>query len=253
MRVYQCQDCMEGIFTAIYNAYEDKSKPQDTRISLTDELLLFAEYVTVEINWDKAMKVTRTLKNRFGEENYSKICFALSAPDLEKAQAVYQTVARGLSCGVGRGHLIDNLADDAVHKVFQLARGAENEFCHLRGFVRFQEVQGDVLYSKIAPKNNMVSFLMPHFADRFPMENFMIYDEGRRLFGIHPAGKEWFLMQDKEAAFRETELVLSEKETEYQELFRYFCHKIAIKERENLLLQRNMLPLRFQDYMVEFN
>ena len=45
---------------------------------------------------------------------------------------------------------------------------------------------------------------------------------------------------------------ISEKEEKYRELFKHFCHKIAIKERKNLELQRNHLPLRYREYMTEF-
>ena len=38
----------------------------------------------------------------------------------------------------------------------------------------------------------------------------------------------------------------------YAELFRHFCKRITIKERKNLELQRNMLPLYFREYMTEF-
>ena len=253
MVVYQCEDSLEGIFTAIYNTYEDKNKPTDVRISLTDELLLFAKYVQVETDNNKALKVMNTLKRRFGEEDYMKICFALSSSDEDKAQVIYKTVAAGLAANCSPGHLCDNLADDSVHKVFSLYRAANNEFLHLRGFVRFQELDNGVLYSKIGPKNNVLTFLMPHFADRFPSENFMLYDAGRNLFGIHPAGKDWYLVQDSNYYMNEEKLRMSDGENAYRELFRYFCHKIAIKERRNLELQRNMLPLRFQEYMIEFN
>ena len=90
MIVYRCEDSLEGIFTAIYNIYEDRCRPEDTRISLTEELLLFARYVPVTVDKQKALKVIHTLKRRFGEEDYRKICFALASPDEEKAQAIYR-------------------------------------------------------------------------------------------------------------------------------------------------------------------
>ena len=89
---------------------------------------------------------------------------------------------------------------------------------------------------------------MPHFADRLPLENFVIYDEKRELYGVHPAGKEWYLVSGMEPEG----LQLSEREAQYQELFTMFCQIIAIKQRKNLKLQLQMLPLRFQEYMVEF-
>ena len=45
---------------------------------------------------------------------------------------------------------------------------------------------------------------------------------------------------------------LSEDEMTYQELFRQFCHTITIEGRRNAQLQKGMLPLRFREYMVEF-
>lgn len=251
MRVYQCEDSLEGIFTAIYNIYEDKCDKEDAVISLTDELFLFAEYIPVETDAGKALKVINTLRRRFGEEDYMRLCFALSSKEPEKAQAVYRTVAKGLAGGCRPGHLLDNLADDNVNMVFSLARGANNEYLHLKGFARFSELENGVLYSEIGPKNNILTFLMPHFADRFPMENFMLHDDARGLFGVHPAGKDWYLMQNDELRPDEG-LKLSDREREYQELFQYFCNKIAIGERRNLELQRNMLPLRFREYMTEF-
>jgi len=252
MIVYQCEDSLESIFTAVYLAYEHKRDHQDTRISLTDELLLFAEYIKVNADNAKAVKVIRTLKNKFGDDNYMTLCYALSSSSEEKAHAVYQVIVKGLKDGGPQGHLFDNLADDTIRQVFYLARGAGNESHHLLGFVRFQELENGVLFSRIGPKNNVLTFIMPHFADRFPMENFMIYDEIRGLFGIHPAGKDWYLVHGSDIIEESMTWDLSEKEMVYQELFRHFCHTIAIKERRNLKLQRNLLPLRFQEYMIEF-
>lgn len=78
----------------------------------------------------------------------------------------------------------------------------------------------------------------------------MIYDEGRNLLGVHPASGEWYLARG--VKLDRSMLNDSDEEKKYRELFRFFCHKIAIKERKNLNLQRNMLPLRFREFMVEF-
>lgn len=251
MVIYLCEDSLEGVFTAIYRAYEEKRDHADTALGLTEEPLLFAEYVEVKPDTDKMLKVMRTLRRRFGEDDYLSLCMALASEDPGKANAVYRTVVDGLSRNVKPGHLLDNLADDRVHKTFSLSRGTWREFSHLQGFVRFQELENKVLYSSIGPKNNLLTFLMPHFADRLPIENFVIYDEMRNLFGIHPAKSQWYLLRGEDAA--KPELNLSVEEEVYQSLFKQFCETIAIRGRRNLNLQRNMLPLRFREYMVEFH
>lgn len=295
MIIYQCEDSMESIFTAVYRAYEEKHRPEDTMVSLTDESFLFAEYASVQADAERAQKVARTLLRDFGEEDYFQICMALAAADSEKGQAVYRTIAAGLRNKCRKGHLFDDLKDDHVRKAFILARRAKRELEHQKQFLRFQEVEpalendkGErgalvsradsgrrILYARINPQCQVINFLMEHFADRFPKENFMIYDECRKIMGVHPielSGKQtkdrfiqteqdggvlpqsitWYLVRCKEDFAAEDKLRKSDREMAYQELFSYFCHKIAIKERRNLELQRNMLPLRFREYMTEF-
>lgn len=251
MIVYRCEDTLESVFTAVYRAYEEKRDHGDTFLCLTDDPILFAEDIYVEAEEEKARKVIRTLERRFGQEDSRFLSMALAAEDEGKAQAIYRTIVQGLRLGHSQGHLFDNLADRDVHKAFALARGVSTEAGHQRQFLRFQELHNGILYSRIGPKNDVLIFLMPHFADRFPMEDFMVYDEKRNLFGIHPAGKPWYLMRGEEAD-RPAGLRYSERELDYQELFRQFCHTITIEERRNRKLQTGMLPLRFREYMVEF-
>lgn len=251
MIVYRCEDTLESVFTAIYMAYEEKRNLDDILLCLTEDPVLFAEDIVVEADREKTCKVMNTLKRRFGEEDCLHLCMALASENEEKAQAVCRTVVEGLRKNMRPGHLFDNLADYYIHKAFALARGVSTETGHQKQFLRFQELENGVLYSKIGPKNDVLIFIMPHFADRLPIENFLIYDEKRNLFGIHPAGKEWYLLRGEDAD-APVQLKYSEGEKCYQELFRQFCHTIAIEDRKNDKLQQSMLPLRFREYMVEF-
>ncbi len=250
MTVYRCEDSLESIFTAIYLSYEEDRNAEDTYLALDEEPMLFAEDVHVQADSARAVKVIRTLERRFGEEDYLKICTALASTDAEKAQAVYRTVVKGLDERCARGHLFDDLTDQYVMQTFSLARKAGRESGYLREFLRFQELENGILYAEIGPKANVLTFLMPHFADRLPIEDFVIHDSTRNIFGIHPKRRQWYLLTGDEG--EKPKLRFSEEEMEYQELFRHFCRTISIKARENLKLQRNMLPLRFREYMIEF-
>lgn len=256
MYIYRCEDSLESIFTAIYNVYEDKHSEDEVLLALDDEPRLFAVQIEVETDCIKYEKVIRTLRREFGAENYRSLCLALTSPDEEKAQAVYGTVAWGLKSKCGGGHLFDNLADEYVNKAFKLARNADREYCHLRGFSRFEELEGGLLYAQIEPRNNVLTFLMTHFADRFPEEDFVLHDVGRNFYGMHRAGEmegnepAWYLIQGEE--FMPQNLQLSSDEIKYQMLFKHFCNCIAIDSRRNAALQRNMLPLHFREFMTEF-
>lgn len=250
--IFVCEDSLEGVFTAVYTAYEKKKKPQETilQVGEEDNLQLFSCYESVVSDGEKTRKVVRTILREFGIEAYTDICRCLATEEKGKAQAVYQTIALGLTMK-NRKEIMGNLANNYVRKVFEWSRRVNNEILHLEGFLRFQELEKGILFAKIGPKNNILTFLAPHFADRFPLENFVIYDEIRQLAVVHPAKKNWSLVTG-ESLDEEGIKQYSDKEKEYQELFTCFCHKIAIKERHNEKLQRQMLPLRFQQYMVEF-
>lgn len=245
-----CQDSLESIFTAVYCAYEWKCIPEHTRIQIGEEegLRLFARYRSVETDEVRSAKVIRTLRRKFGENFYYTICLALSGCDRDKADAVYHTIAIGLKL-VRPETVMEQLAESCVHRVFAISRGAGREYDHLRGFLRFSELENGVLYARIQPKNQLLHFLAEHFSDRLPGDAFLIHDVGREIFAVHEPGRHWFMVQNHDWHMIEE----SAEEKCYQELFRWFCHKIAIKERENTKLQNQMLPLRFQEFMTEFS
>lgn len=256
MYIYRCEDSQEGIFTAIYNIYENHHTMEQVLVSTTDEPYLFAQDIPVENDKIKAGKVANTIKKRFGEEDCYHIAYALSGNHPDKAQALFKTIFLGISGNVRPGHLLDNLADENVNLIFTMSRAASKEFAHLRGFLRFEELEHGALYASYVSKNNVLPFLMEHFTDRFPVENFVIYDESRKSMGIHKTGEnQWFLMKcddEMSADLCRNNVKKSNEETEYQALFKWFCQRIAIKERRNLDLQRNMLPIRFRGHMTEF-
>ncbi len=250
--IYQCEDSLEGIFTAIYNIYRDRRNFPDTCISIREDLLLFAQYVPVETSSEAAVKVMRTCREKFGEKDFYGLCMALASYDTDKAQAVYKTIAYGLMVKPKKGHLFDHLSDDNVLKAFKLSNTVCREVHHLYGFVRFRELENGILFSDISPKNHVLVSLMEHFSDRMPSENFAIFDAGRKLYGIHPARGQWFLAKGEELESQIQNVPVTYEEERYAELFRHFCKRIAIKERRNPELQRNMLPLYFREYMTEF-
>lgn len=251
--VYQCEDSLEGIFTAIYRIYEEKHHFPETRICLEEEYQLFSEYIKVETDVERAIKVMRTCRMKFGEQDYYSLCMALMTTDMEKAQAVYKSIAYGLEKMPCKGHLFDHLTDDYVLKAFKLSAFANRDAHHWIEFLRFRELENGILYAVIAPKCQVMNNLMEHFADRFPSENFAIFDEQRKLFGIHPCRSQWFLATGEELEERFGEARFSDSEERYAQLFRHFCKAITIKERANPKLQRNMLPLYFREYMTEWD
>lgn len=248
-----CEDSLEGIFSGVYDAYLMKMPHEQIHLCLGEDenLRLFAVYRECPVDEVKAAKVAKTVVRRFGQEAYLSLCRAMASPETDKAEAVYKTIVAGLSMK-NPIEVMGNLANPYVYRVFELARFVAHEAHFHVEFVRFQELENEILYSVIGPKNNIITFIMPHFADRLPLENFIIHDEKRNIYAIHPAKGDWYLYSGG-GEFPEDRLRCSQGEERYSELFYRFFRSIAIRERENPLLQRNMLPIRYRKYMTEFH
>lgn len=252
MYIYRCEDSLEGIFTAIYRIYADHRSEEEVMIRCDEEVFLFATDIKVETNPGEAIKVMRTLRREFGELDYESICLALTSPEPDKAQAVFETVRYGLKNKPRPGYLFSHLSHPSILRAMKLSQNAWRERAHLYGFTRFEELENGILFAVVEPKNNILTGLMAHFADRLPMENFAIFDKGRRIVGIHPKGMPWFLTDGEELLQEFSDISESSEEELYARLFCHFCKTIVIKERKNPDLQRNLLPLRFREFMTEF-
>lgn len=247
-----CENSLEGIFTGIYEAYAMRLSHEKLHIQVGEEdnFRLFSDYMNIIPDAGKTAKVANRLKTLMGEEGYLDICRAAASCQMDKGEAIYKTVVEAIRKKDGKG-IMENLRNPHVMRVFELSRNTANEIHREIEFIRFSELQKGVLYSKIGPQNDVVPFVMPHFSDRLSIENFIIFDENHGVYGIHPAGREWFLARGEESAVVE-QVGISEKEETYAELFSLFHDTIAIQQRRNYKLQRQMLPLRYREYMVEF-
>lgn len=253
MVVVICKNTIESIYSGIYQAYEMKCDPADTRLALEEEYepQLFDECIEASTDPEKAVKVKRTLEREFGRENTRHLSYALVAGAADRADAVYHTIVVGLKRRLGF-RVLENLADPHVMRVLELKRAVENEFLHLRGFLRFRELESGILYARMRPHHYVLELLMNHFEDRLPGEDFIIYDTGRGIVGVHQKDMEMYYVNHIGDHGKGNTTVYSDEELLYSEWFRGFCKSIAIKERKNTDLQRQMLPLRFRSDMTEF-
>ena len=251
--IYICRDNITGIFSGIYDAWKAGHEEDTCGIALfgSIEQQLFCEYEESIETETKAEAVEKLIKNHLGRQAYWDIYHAALSEDPEKGDAILGTMfaARKLK---DSKKIMDHLSHKKVEKVFELSRNVGGEAHALKGFLRFKELTNGVLFSEIAPKNQVLTCLAPHFADRLPIENFMIYDKTHEMFIVHEAGKKWVLVQNDHRDIERMNQV-SEREKEFTHLWKGFLRSISIQSRENRRCQMNHLPLRYRPNMVEFD
>ena len=252
MTVFVCEDSLDGILTGVYDAWDSRLGHSGVRLKTadTDTYELFCEYRDVKTDMEKAEKVLRTVLRRMGEEAREAICYACACPNPDKADAIYRLIARGLSMEDG-AKAIHYLQDPSIALVMKLRQKAWHEAHRMLGFLRFEELPGGVLYARMEPPYAVLPLIAPHFADRFRQENWIIHDLKRGLLALHPAGGWWVLTDDGELN-QKFLTGRSEREEEFQALWKTFCQTIAIEERRNPRCQQTLRPLRFRPHMNEF-
>lgn len=258
--IYVCEDSLTGIFSGIYEVWKRKMTAEEAGLEVGDsfERRLFCEYIFCKAEKRKALAVIRMIQKNLGVDVYEKISYALLSADRRKAEMVFRAMleAKKLS---RKDRLMEHLGNEAVRAVFGMYRQVANEAHHYKGFVRFRELKNKTLFAKIEPKHAVLPCIAEHFADRFPQENWVIYDKTHEVFLIHEKGKRYYFLQQymcmkgDSGSAQNIAGGFSEEEMDYEALWKEFVQSISVAERENRALQNQNLPLRFRTNLVEFS
>lgn len=253
--VYLCENSLEGILTAVYTAYEERCgqcrSHENNRIQLAEEHYyqeLMTSYITVRTDYDKAVKVARTIQNKVSWEVYDFIQKASLSSDSRKADAIYRVIILALKMG---GRVLNHLTEPNVRLLMEMERSTNNEIHRFIEFLRFEELKNGFLFARINPKCAILPYLAEHFSDRFSGENWVIVDTVRGSVLVHEREQGCSLATVEDVDFDAITPEYSEDEELWQSLWKTFVDAIAIKERVNARLQMQMLPLRCRKYMKE--
>lgn len=243
MSTYLYDGSFEGFLSIVYRSYYDK-KPATKIIKALKNVSLLDEVIEVVTDTVYAQQVYDGLKTKFENRHYNKIfhTFLCDSRDFEKA--LYDFIVIGFK-DQKRLHDINH---PSIHYLEKLEHEYFRHVHKMYGFVRFEELEDGSLYAKIEGKFNILPFLGKHFAKRLYGCDFIIHDIDRALAYVKT--KENGVVHQ----VADFELpTLSENEAKFQKLWKLFFEQVTIKERKNLKLQQNWVPLLYRKYMTEFN
>ena len=238
----------DGFLCVIYDFYYAGIAPISIELSDEYQQTLDGEVhrtATVEAH---ARRVQQGIREKISDDAlvYLGWAFLCETHADVKFMALFQYILMGFKRGAA---VDDHLQHDAVHLTHKMARAVTREAHLLTGFARFARTEPHgVFYCEISPKNNVLPLLVEHFTSRMLGQAWVIHDKKRNEAAVFD-GRDYVMVlvpQDTKPP------QFSEGEAEIEAMWVEFFHTIAIKERENPKLQRNMLPLHFRKNMVEF-
>lgn len=229
---------MEEFLMAVYHVFVDKFEPVLFRASDYVQNLMDEPYpLTYEP--EAFMRVRDSIRKKFTEETQDIISYALNHRDKDAATWVLRYI---IHCFKDPKKAFD-YQDSLVMHVTKLSRQVSLESHRFKGFVRFS-LTDSVYISKIDPDHDILEFIAPHFAERFPDMNFIIYDENRHTAILSKNG-EWTLKKEITLDFS---LLKSDSSSDN---WREYFTNISIAARENHKAQLRSMPKRYWKNLAE--
>jgi probable DNA metabolism protein len=257
MTVYVFDGTMDGLLTAVFDAFNLHQQPE-MLLTEGDVLPLFCDYTyQVAVDEEKARRVWVGLEKRLQREAMKLISVSWLSELKELNQPLFQYI-----CKVFRqGDIAKNFSDPDVLTVTNIARRVLHEQLRMKQFIRFQKAKDGTYLAVVSPDHNVLPLITDHFQDRFNDQPWLIYD-AKRHYGYYYDGRADAIRItfENESAVpfdlangKLSEDVISSDDQLLQDLWRTYFKAICIKERMNPRKQLSDMPRRYWKYMTEKN
>lgn len=255
MTIYTFDGTMDGLLTAVFDAFERHEQP-DQLLTAGDALPLFCEgQFDVVTDESRAKRVFAGLEKRLAPEALRLLSVSWLSELPELNTPLFQYI-----CKVFRqGDVSRNFADADVLAVTNIARKVLHEQLRMKQFIRFQKAKDGTYLAVVSPDHNVLPLITGHFADRFNDQPWLIYD-ARRHYGYYYEGAgepvRVTFEDESEVPFsladgKLNEEVISGDDRLLQDLWRTYFKAICIRERMNPRKQKSDMPVRYWKYMTE--
>ena len=162
MRTYLYDGSFDGLLTAYFYAYKDKDIYDICRQTHYQPDLL-SKPLNISTEEDKAQRIVtsvqQTLSSQTMRNLYLLYLSELPRCDFLGLQYLRLCYQQGAAANLAKHHPVIRQVDDACRKV-------KLELDHMKGFLRFQEIDSLVFYACFAPDHNQLPLLQPHLERR---------------------------------------------------------------------------------------
>ena len=241
MTAYRYDGTFAGFLTCVWDALESGAEP--AAFLLPDDGATLWELREPATDRKRARRLYAALAGRVSPAFQKLIARGFLTCLLQKELDLFTLIRRGLREG---DRVRQDLSDPVVARVDLALTKMWTEWDHLKGFVRFSELDG-VLVGEIEPKNRVLPLLAPHFAQRYSGERLALYDRTHREIFLSDRG-QWKILPAED--FRMDRAGAEERA--YRTMWRQYFQAVTIEGRINPKCQNTHLPKRYRHVMTEF-
>jgi len=240
--VYLYDNSFESLLRLISKLILLKNNPDNIKNKITYEPNLLDNIIDLEL---KDISELDIFVNNFSLEIIHTIYYVYLSENENKELIIYYFLKNALKYHNGI-YLHRNLK--CVNMAINISNYVGREAHKLKGFLRFKLLKNNFYYAEINPTNNVIEILANHFKKRLKDEYWLIKDKLRNIYALYDR-KGIYYLSDKEIV--NLNLELDSEEEKFEDLWKNFFETIAIKERQNLKVQRNFMPKKYWNYILE--
>jgi probable DNA metabolism protein len=242
----------EGFLSAIFEIYDKKLEPEKifSHMKYRPEMFDHAyEITTFETHSKRVWKSLCKKLSRDGQ----KIVYYTFLSEIEGVEILLFRFIKNVFAS--NSSIEQNFGDPVVLEAWQIAKKVGKEIHRVPMFVRFQKTSDDIYFASFDPAYDILHLATDHFVNRFAGQKWVIYDI-KRNYGYY-----YDLKKLNEITFTEStvdfstgrlkEEVMAPDELLFQKLWKIYFTEMAIKERINPKLHRQLMPKRYWKYLVE--
>ena len=241
MTAYRYDGSFAGFLTCVWDTLESGVEP--AAFLLPDDEAPLWELRELAADRERAKRLYAALARRVSPAFQKLIARGFLTCLPQKELDLFALIRRGLREG---DRVRQDLSDPVMARVNLALTKMWTEWDHLKGFVRFSELDG-ALVGEIEPKNRVLPLLAPHFAQRYSGERLALYDRTHREIFLCDRGR-WKILPAEDFQM----LPAGAGERACRELWRSYFKTVAIEGRLNPKCQNAHLPKRYRHVMTEF-
>ncbi len=243
----------EGLLCCVFLAFDTKETP-DILLSYGEAKPLFLEktfhIVTEEA---KAKRVWQGLEKKISQSACHMLLYVWLSELPEADLLIFRYICKAFQSPAS---IELNFGDADVLRCAEIYKKVSQSRQKVIQFVRFQKTSDGIFFAAVSPDFNVISLVADHFRNRYADQPWIIFDT-KRKFGLY-----YDLHKTEEITFNESPVSASGKLKEdqadaeellYQQMWKDYFKTMAIKERVNLKLQRQHMPVRYWKYLTEMS
>lgn len=250
MTYYTCVPRFEDMLTCIYDAWSSGKGHQNIQLLLEpiEQATFFDEYIHVDSDSEKVNKVILAIQKKISTYFYREMAYTSMAYEKDILDNLYRCMILGFAYGP---EVLNQVQYRDIMRNRQIRVRLGKEICRFQEFMRFHKIEPDIYVAHFEPKSRIALALGPIFEDRMPSEHWMIIDDVHKEAVIHPKDEHFYMRTLTEEEYQRLQLTENAND-EFTQLWKTFFQAVAIEQRKNANLQRNLYPLWTRKHAVEF-